>query len=46
MRTTMADRGMISLEDLEMLLVTDEVNDAVKHILESDLSPPRGEMAT
>ncbi|GIH10121.1 cytokinin riboside 5'-monophosphate phosphoribohydrolase [Rhizocola hellebori] len=45
MRTTMATRGMISLEDLEMLLVTDDVNEAVKHILESDLSPPRGEMA-
>jgi hypothetical protein len=29
-----------------MLLVTDDVSEAVKHILESDLSPPRGEMAT
>src|SRR5689334_13860410 len=46
MRTTMAGRGMISASDLEMLLVTDDVNEAVKHILESDLSPPRGEMAT
>jgi uncharacterized protein (TIGR00730 family) len=46
MRNTMASRGMISAGDLEMLLVTDDVNEAVKHILESDLSPPRGEMAT
>ena len=46
MRNTMASRGMISASDLEMLLVTDDVNEAVKHILESDLSPPRGEMAT
>jgi uncharacterized protein (TIGR00730 family) len=45
MRTTMAGRGMISVSDLEMVLVTDDVNEAVKYILESDLSPPRGEMA-
>ncbi len=45
MRETMLRTGMIGPEDTDIMFLTDDVNDAVKHILESDLSPPRGEMA-
>lgn len=45
MRQAMIQQGMISPGDLEIMLVTDDVNEAVKHILESDLSPPRGGIA-
>ncbi len=45
LRKAMLGNGMISAGDLDIMLVTDDVNEAVKHVLESDLSPPRGEMA-
>lgn len=45
MRQTMAPRGMIGATDLDIMLVTDDVAEAVKHIVEADLSLERGEMA-
>lgn len=44
MRNTMMKQGMIGAGDLEITLVTDDVNEAVKYIVESDLSASRGEM--
>lgn len=44
-RETMLANAMIGPEDMDIFYVTDDVNEAVKHILASDLSPPRGEMA-
>jgi uncharacterized protein (TIGR00730 family) len=43
-RETMLQEGMIGPEDMEIVLLTDDVNEAVKHILESEMSPRRGEM--
>lgn len=36
MRETMQEGGMIGPEDLDLLLVTDDVDAAVKHILDAD----------
>jgi uncharacterized protein (TIGR00730 family) len=43
-RETMLREGMIGPADMEIMLLTDDVNEAVKHILESEMSPHRGEM--
>jgi uncharacterized protein (TIGR00730 family) len=43
-RETMLRNGMIGPEDMDIMFLTDDVNEAVKHILASELSPPRGEM--
>ncbi len=45
MRETMLRNGMIGPADIDIVFVTDDVNEAVKHILASELSPSRGEMA-
>jgi uncharacterized protein (TIGR00730 family) len=44
MRETMLHNSMISPEDMDILFLTDDVNEAVKHILASEMSHPRGEM--
>jgi len=44
MRETMLRNGMIGPADIDIVFVTDDVNEAVKHILAAELSPSRGEM--
>jgi uncharacterized protein (TIGR00730 family) len=44
-RETMLREGKIGPEDMDILFLTDDVNEAVKHILASEMSPHRGEMA-
>jgi predicted Rossmann-fold nucleotide-binding protein len=38
LRTTMAADGKISPTDLDLLLVTDDVEEAVRHIVAADLA--------